>query len=58
MVFCVAYATIRAPDDTVICEGWCWHTGTEFVQGDELNGPFKSERVAQKDALANCQMMN
>jgi hypothetical protein len=31
MVFCVAYATIRAPDDTVLCEGWYWHAGTEFV---------------------------
>jgi len=58
MVFVVGYATVHTSDGSGSFKGWWWHHGTEYVPGDALHGPFKSERAARNSALANCQMMN
>jgi hypothetical protein len=55
-VFTVAQATIHSTGGTFT--GWWWHQGTEYVPGEDIYGPFKTEKAAQKAALANCQMMN
>jgi hypothetical protein len=56
MVFSVAQATIHSTGGTF--SGWWWHQGTEYVPGDDIYGPFKTEKAAQKHALTNCTLMN
>jgi hypothetical protein len=55
MVFVVGYGTFRTVDGGEF-DGWFWHPGTESQ--NDLHGPFKSEKAAQKNALQNCEMMN
>jgi hypothetical protein len=57
MVFSVAKATIHTSDGSGTFSGWWWHVETEYVPGDDLYGPFKTEKAAQKHALANCTAM-
>jgi hypothetical protein len=56
MVFSVAQATIHSTGRTA--SGWWWHQGTEYVPGEDIHGPFKSERAARDHAFQHCTMMN
>jgi hypothetical protein len=58
-----AKAVIRTAHGTIISSagnftGWWWHYGTTYVPGDEIYGPFKTERAARDNALSTpLQMM-
>jgi hypothetical protein len=56
-VFVVGYATAHTSNGSGTFKGWWWYHGTEYVPGDDLYGPFKTEKAAQKHALANCTTM-
>jgi hypothetical protein len=56
MVFSVAQATIHSTGGTF--SGWWWHQGTEYVPGEDIYGPFKTEKAARNNAMQNCTPMN